>query len=379
MITPSGADLAKVPASPRKALAHDYRSRRFWVCEAVATGFIALLFLSVSLASVATQVVTTRRASLMPDGFSLPDVHDSMPRLEKGLADLVMYPLLITCILILLLAGGLTHALTYFRRAFIVWQVCMIVRVLTILATQLPDPEGECLASVNWDEINGRSVLHVFWASQVVKSTFTCADMVYSGHTTFGTACLLLFCSAMGSICADARKARKTAAPDAKLPLWAKTPSWALWVSAPIVFGIYVTFIYLIAATRIHFTVDVVVAFFVCSLFIPAAGMALRRAAARYPPGQLFSTPAASNSTSELLSFQRSPAKQPLHAVWADFVRVLVRIALLVVYGGAPVPAEALGEGEIKHFYLPWPDKSADIAALAGAAAAAPTASECDI
>lgn len=391
---------------------YNYRSKKFWLHDVGAFLLVGLYFLVCSIISVHAQVQTTIRSNQMPAGFTLPDWGWShISRTTAVNADWFMNPVIYLNTTIFLLVAGLSPALMFMRRVLFVWSSAILVRAITIQVTQMPDPQGTCLPKVDWDLLYNSGPIMRFIHRGITKKLRTCGDMIFSGHTTMGTTTLIMSASChfwLGREAYRCRRAAKNAERKATgggrvhrrgllrraqdgdiphLPIWSYVPRWLPMLATSICVVFWVCFLWSIVASRIHFTVDIVVAMLVASLSALMWGTMVRALCTRFPPVWVFSdTPearaaavtAARNAGPHLHGAVRraaisgicsQPPKQG--APWtartryfleARFMPTIARIVIFILYGGAPPPPCVRGLGPWPGRLLnPWADRTGDI------------------
>lgn len=224
-----------------------------WNSEAgkrVAAAFMYFMTISFVMCFVSS-ITWFRNPKVTP----LPDlIHDLVPPLTDtkvpymGGLTLNAFPEMIIGVIVgitVIFIAASKHRSFILRRVFVIYASLMALRCVCILITSLPDPHPACqVATPGTHEIAALDLRELVVRALVlfvpVGDHFTCGDMVFSGHTM-----LLMIC---GMVWHTYYKM----VPGVFVINWVKIAIWSL-----IFLGLF-----LIVATRLHYTLDVFLAIF---------------------------------------------------------------------------------------------------------------------
>jgi len=156
--------------------------------------FLFLLFAGLFTAYVQqlsdARWVATRPASSPP----LEDLFNHLPNLvaQTKVVDLLLQILLaLTVIALFVLPSSWTHRAVAFRRLFWVAGILYLYRALTLTVTTLPTTLGDCTPLIT----TGKPFFTVLWIAfqQVIGTTHSCTDLIFSGHTMIFMTCAIQF------------------------------------------------------------------------------------------------------------------------------------------------------------------------------------------
>ena len=197
------------------------------------------------------------------DAKTLPDLgHDFLEYIEQRTGSLqeLLEPddfILMTGYFTLFFIVAHPKRLLIIRRLFAIFGYVNICRMVCVLTTSLPDSSPRCVSQFSND--NGAYKLKpmfpkVFfraWHLTIKPSeVVTCGDMIFSGHTVF----LILCYKVMSEYCSV--KACNT-------PLMRWLPSYTCAVLRGLSAIITIIGLFAILATRLHYTLDVIIAVYI--------------------------------------------------------------------------------------------------------------------